>query len=161
MNIEKLIPSWENLVYFATRNQGPAVCFGPRKANGIVLNACEHIGRTFGEHLIPVWSGGARGCDSAFVRGCNIAGGTTLEFDAPDWEGDYTLFAQLCYARSRKALDGANALGGFAVIFLPENAEKGGSLYSYRYALKTGIPCFAFFFDQSSITRSEVKIIDG
>ena len=126
------------------RPGAPVVCFGPRSVPPAVLAVASSVGASVARSGRPVFSGGARGCDSSFVSGARSASGSVSVFRPLPGSGVSGLFA-----RSERALSGALALGGAAVVFVPASAFaaiagghgcRGGSAWSARCALRLGLP---------------------
>lgn len=120
---------------------GPVVGFGPRVCPGSVVSAARVCGRFVARSGRLAVSGGARGVDSAFVAGAVSVGGSSRVFRPLPGSGVPGLFA-----RSERALRFALAARGGLLVFLPEGAVRGGSLWSFRCALRLGLPVFAVWF---------------
>ena len=128
----------------SVRPGAPVVCFGPRSVPSSVLSVAASVGASVARSGRPVFSGGARGCDSSFVFGARSARGSVSVFRPSPGSGVSGLFA-----RSERALSSALALRGGAVVFVPFSAFaaivagrgcRGGSAWSARCALRLGLP---------------------
>lgn len=132
----------------------PVVCFGPRRVPSSVLEAAFVCGRFVAGSGRPVWSGGARGCDSAFVSGAESVGGSVRVFRPLPGSGVPGLFA-----RSELCLRSALAVSGGAVVLLPEGVLRSGcglgrgSLWSARCAVRLGLPLLVVRFSSSGAFR--------
>ena len=138
----------------SVRPGAPVVCFGPRSVPSSVLSVAASVGASVARSGRPVFSGGARGCDSSFVFGARSARGSVSVFRPLPGSGVPGLFA-----RSSRALSGSLALGGGAVVFVPASAFaaivagrscRGGSAWSARCALRLGLPLLLVGFSVAS-----------
>ncbi len=119
---------------------GPVVCFGPRVAPPCVLGWARGVGAAVASSGRSVFSGGAAGCDSAFVAGASSVGGPSRVF----------LPSPLLPVPARFFVRSAAALvagcGAFVFVPWPGPAGRGGSRWSARRAASLGLPLFLVAF---------------
>jgi len=126
----------------------PVVCFGPRALPSGAASVARAVGRSVASSGRPVWSGGARGADRAFVSGARSfspAAASAVRVFLPGPGPSPGRF----FARSRLALSSASCVAGGALVFVPPAAFSavcaglrcaGGSAWSARCALSLGLP---------------------